>query len=414
MERKLQFNITKIYLLAFFQSAMVITAIYVPLLQGYGLSMSEVMQTQALFALTVAISEVPSGYLADLWGRKNTILCGAVLSALGFGLLCLANTFWEFMAYEFILGIGISLNSGADLALLYDTNNHLSSKGDTQRSSQHIAKLISLEGLAGAIAAILASVLMLWSLQWVVLVQAIIGLAPVLIAATLVEAPRKISVSGHRENALHLKAVMMKKPLVLSIALAIIAFNLAAIYGFWLYQKFWQARGIPVAYFGYLWAVHCIIRGLAARFANDVELLFGSQKTLILVALLNLFGLLGMALSPGLLGVYIAFILPIARGISSVILADGLNKRLDAEFRATVNSIVSLGFRSIFIITGPLIGVLLDKQGVETSLIALAAIFTPIFGLVLVLLFNSIKQEKQTFGEPKLLKEIEREPLTNH
>ncbi len=399
MERKLQHNIIKIYLMAFFQSAMVITAIYVPLLQGYGLSMSEVMQTQALFALTIAFCEVPSGYLADLWGRKRAILSGAILCAIGFGMLFFARTFWEFMAYELILGVGISLNSGADLALLYDTQSHLNRNKSNQSCSQHIAKLISLEGLAGAVAAILASLLTLWSLQLVVLVQAIIGLAPVLIAITLVEAPRHISVNGHRDNAQQIKSVITNKPLVLSIALAIIAFNLAAIYGFWLYQKFWESRGIPLSCFGYLWASHCIIRGVAARFANQVEMFLGSQKTLMMIALLNLFGLAGMALCPGLTGVFVAFVLPVARGLSSVILADGLNKRLDGEFRATVNSIVSLGFRGIFIVTGPFLGVLVDHRGVETGLLVLSCILTPVFALVLLFLFNSIKAEKKLLAE---------------
>lgn len=399
MERKLALNIIKIYLMVLFQSAMVITAVYVPLLQGYGLTMAEVMHTQALFALTVAVAEVPSGYLADLWGRKNTIACGSLLCALGFGLLCFSDSYWEFMLYELILGIGISLNSGADLALLYDTQNYLNRNGVIHSNSQHIAKLISLEGLAGAVAAVLASVLMLWSLQWVVVLQAIIGVAPFIIALTLQEPPREISVSGHRENAARIKLAILEKPLVLSIALALIVFNLAAIYGFWLYQKYWEARGIPVAYFGYLWAIHCIIRSLAARFANEVEALLGSHGTLISVAAFNILGLAGMALAPGMIGVYVALILPVSRGISSVILFDGLNKRLGAEFRATVNSLVNLGFRSVFIVTGPLLGMLVDARGVDYSLLVLAAVFSPLFGAVILLLFRSIEQEKRVLPE---------------
>ena len=51
------------------------------LLQGHGLSMSEVLQTQAIFALTIALCEVPSGYIADIWGRRGAILAGAALNA---------------------------------------------------------------------------------------------------------------------------------------------------------------------------------------------------------------------------------------------------------------------------------------------------------------------------------------------
>ena len=66
MKRSLHNNIKIIYLMGFFHSFMVIIPLFVPLLQGYGLSMSQVLQTQAMFALTIALCEVPSGYLADL------------------------------------------------------------------------------------------------------------------------------------------------------------------------------------------------------------------------------------------------------------------------------------------------------------------------------------------------------------
>lgn len=407
MERTLKNNILKIYLMAFFQAAMVITAIYVPLLQGFGLSMSEVMQTQALFALTIAVCEVPSGYLADSWGRKNTLILGTLLSAFSFWLLCIADTFWEFMCYELVLGVGISMNSGADLALLYDTQNHLDQETKKQGTSAHIARLLSLEGFAGALAAVAAGILSYWSLQHVVVAQALIGLAPLVCAVTLVEAPRKVVLRSHCENALQVKAIIVSSPLVPAIAIAIIVFSLSAIYGFWLYQKFWESRTVPIGYFGYLWAIHCIIRAVAARFAYEVESLLGTRMTLVVAALLTVLGFLGMALSPGLLGVFVALVLPVTRGISAVILIDGLNKRLDGKFRATVNSLVSLGFRGIFIVTAPLLGGLVDLQGVDSGLIVLAALFSPLFILVLNWLFRSIKKETDLPDEKSNFKSVD-------
>ena len=76
MKRSLQNNIRTIYLMGFCQSFLVVLPIFVPLLQGHGLSMSQVLQTQALFALTIALFEVPSGYLADIWGRRPALLGG--------------------------------------------------------------------------------------------------------------------------------------------------------------------------------------------------------------------------------------------------------------------------------------------------------------------------------------------------
>lgn len=109
MKRSLENNIKAIYLLGFFTGFLVVVPVFVPLLQGYGLSMSQVLQTQALFALTIALCEVPSGYVADLWGRRNAILVGSALNALGFFSLLWADSFVDFLIYEFILGVGFSL-----------------------------------------------------------------------------------------------------------------------------------------------------------------------------------------------------------------------------------------------------------------------------------------------------------------
>ena len=105
--------------MGFFHSFMVVIPVFVPLLQGYGLSMSQVLQTQAMFALVSAVCEVPSGYIADIWGRRNAVLVGSALNGLGFFSLLWADTFVDFLIYEMILGVGFSLISGADLALLY-------------------------------------------------------------------------------------------------------------------------------------------------------------------------------------------------------------------------------------------------------------------------------------------------------
>ena len=86
-----------------------------------------------------------------------------------------------------------------------------------------------------------------------------------------------------------------------------------------------------------------------------------------------------------------------------MILVDGLNKRLSAEFRATVNSLVSLGTRAAFILVGPLLGFVVDGYGAEVAMLVLAVLFAPTMVVVLMILFNGISnedtaREKETAG----------------
>jgi MFS family permease len=399
VNRSLHNNIRTIYLMGFFHSFMVVIPVFVPLLQGYGLSMSQVLQTQAMFALTIALCEVPSGYIADMWGRRRAILIGSALNAAGFVSLLWADGFVDFLVYEIFLGVGFSLISGADLALLYDTEVYLQERGlpGGAGAGKSLSRLISVEAAASGIAGVVASVLLLWSLDGVVLVQAFTGFMPLLLGLSLVEVPRPATEVNHRDNARHIvELLLFGKPVVLWTAFAIAVFGLLAVYVFWVYQKYWELQGVPLGWFGYIWAAFALTVSVSARYAGALEQRLGTRKLLCLVAALPLLGLIGMAFGAGWLGVMFGFAIQASRGVSMSLFYEALNRRVPGEFRATVNSLVSLGVRAIFIVTGPVLGFALDSQGMSSTLLALVVIFTPLMGLVLVPLVIRIRRESGT------------------
>ena len=396
MKRSLHNNIRNIYLLGFFNSFTVINPVIVPLLQGHELSMNQVLQTQALFALTIALFEVPSGYIADLWGRRRALVMGGVFFAIGFLCLLRADSFVDFLIFEVVLGVGVSLVSGADLALLYDTEVYLHEQGEkaSAGASKSLSRLISIEAAASGIAGISASVLLLWSLDAVVIAQAIIGLMPLLLALTLVEVPRPVLDVNHRNNARSIMGLLLfGKPVVLWTAFAIAAFGLLAVYVFWIYQKYWEIQGVPIEWNGYIWAAFALTVSVSANFAGALERRLGTPGVLCLIGAMPVLGLLGMALGTGWIGVMFGFALQISRGLSMSLFYEALNRRVPGSYRATVNSLVSLAVRAVFIGTGPLLGYALDRFGVTSTLWILLAVFTPIMAVVLIPLIARIRRE---------------------
>lgn len=396
MNAPLKNNIRNIYLLGFCNSFMVINPVFVPLLQGHDLSMNQVLQTQALFALTIALFEVPSGYIADMWGRRRAILAGSALFAIGFIYLLRADSFVDFLIFEVVLGLGFSLISGADLALLYDTEVYLQEQGASggAGAGTSLSRLISIEAAASGIAGIVASLLLLWSLDAVVIAQVAIGLVPLLLALMLVEVPRPTIAINHRGNARTIMELLLfGKPVVLWTAFAIAAFGLLAVYVFWIYQKYWEFQGVPVQWYGYIWAAFALTISVSAGYASALEQRLGAPRVLCLIGVLPLVGLLGMALGAGWIGVLFGFALQVSRGLGMTLFYEALNRRVPGNFRATVNSLVSLVVRALFIGTGPLLGYALDRFGVISSLLTLAAIFTPIIAVVLIPLVARIRRE---------------------
>src|SRR5262245_13825719 len=115
-------NIRLLYGFSFFDQFMIVIALWVPYLASQGIGMRQFMELQAFFAVVILCGEVPSGLLSDLWGRKKTLLLGAALKAVSFSLLPLWSSYEGFLFYHLTMGIALSMISGGDVALLYDSH----------------------------------------------------------------------------------------------------------------------------------------------------------------------------------------------------------------------------------------------------------------------------------------------------
>ncbi|NBC23900.1 MAG: MFS transporter, partial [Gammaproteobacteria bacterium] len=163
-------NLGNTLALGFFQVFLVFMPIAVPFFQSKGLDMQEIFLLQAIFATVILITEVPSGYAADLLGRKPTLVVGSVVAGIGHTLLVFADGFLGLVLFEIALGVSASLISGADIALLYDSEAALDRPEEEQRKV--VGRLYSMRTVSEAVSAVLCSLLMLASMDTVVYVQA--------------------------------------------------------------------------------------------------------------------------------------------------------------------------------------------------------------------------------------------------
>ena len=194
-KQKLQRNIPVIYLFMFFWLALVIIPVMVPFFQARGLSVAEVYYLQAFFAFVVVVCEVPSGYIADMLGRKFALVIGSIFHAVGFTWLIFTESFWGLMVFEALVGIAISLFSGADLSLLYDTQDAL--EHSPEERTRGIANMRFVKASAEGIAALLGGVLVAYSFDAVVIANAIFAWVPLLLVFFIVEPQRQKMSSEH-------------------------------------------------------------------------------------------------------------------------------------------------------------------------------------------------------------------------
>ncbi|TDI89953.1 MAG: MFS transporter [Chloroflexi bacterium] len=396
--RQLKRNESRVITLAFFRVFLVIIPIAVPFFQSRGLSMQEVFVLQALFSGVVLIMEVPSGYLADLIGRKHALVWGCAFIGLGHSFLLVADGFATLALFEISLGIGASLASGADLALLYETERALS-PGEGKRQLA-VSRLFSTQTLSEAVAGVACSLLLLASMQAVVYAQVLVGWIPIIVALGLVEPPgERLSRESHAANlSLIVRHLLRDDRLLRLIFLTYCVWSLTTFYAVWMLQKLWQQQGIDLLWFGYLWAGLTLSASISGRFAHQVEERIGSSMLLVLVGLGPVLGYLGLAWFGPVGGLVASVSFFVSRGFGLVVLKDALNRRVPGRFRATANSLASFGFRGSFVLTGPWVGYVLDAWGMQTTLLLLAGGSVVIFvTLVLPLLLaaRSYRRKEQ-------------------
>ena len=88
---------------------------------GYkGVSMGDFYLIQGLSAMVVFLLEVPSGYIADIFSRKKTVILGMIVWVLGYLFWIFGDGFWFILMGELIFGVSLSLLSGALEAYIYD------------------------------------------------------------------------------------------------------------------------------------------------------------------------------------------------------------------------------------------------------------------------------------------------------
>jgi MFS family permease len=376
-------NIKLLYGFSFFDPFMIVIPVWVPYLATQGIGMRQFMELQAVFALVILCGEIPSGLLSDLWGRKKTLLLGSTLKAVSFSLLPLWSSYEGFLFYHLTMGIALSMISGGDVALLYDS--HLATEGEKTRATAILgnAKLATQTGTA--LSALLGSAVVILSYRHLLWVNAILSWIPPLLVLSVTEPPTRLARGKKRVDELKeiLSSTLVRDVATRLVFLNLVAWGTGALVMVWVNQKYWQASGVPLAWFGALWAGYNLIDGFAARSAAPAEARYGRRRVLAAVGVLPVVAYFGMASFLGWGGILLGILIKVSRGLGSVLFLDALNERISSTFRATVNSMAQMGIRAAFLVVGPLVGHGIDAWGLPSVLSALGILFAIVSAVLL-------------------------------
>ena len=243
-------NRPKVLILNFFWMFLLVMPVVVPFMESFGLGMTEIYQLQAIFAISVVLLEVPSGYLADLFGRKSSLVLAGVFHGTAFTVLAQSENFWGFVVFELLAALGNSFYSGSDVALIYDTQEAL---GEDAEDSSMLGRKLMWSQVGETVAAPLGGLLVLGGVTWPALVNAWVAWIPLLVALTLVEPPRRKLEHRHRENLGRLLKIIFRSEAILRWTfVSLVCYGLTTLMAVWAFQGYWISMQVPLVWFGFL------------------------------------------------------------------------------------------------------------------------------------------------------------------
>ncbi len=379
-------NITRLYFIKIAKWFMLFMPIVVPFYESNGLSMKDIMILQAVYSIAIVILEIPSGYLADIWGRKRTMLLGAIMGVIGFSTYSFSHGLAGFLVAEIILGIGQSCMSGADSAMLYDSMLEVKQE---KKYSKYEGRITSLGNFAEALAAIIGGLLATVSLRAPYIAQTAIALIAVPAALTLSEPVRHVKlVSAGFMQVIRIARFALFENRELRRNILFSAFTgTATLTMAWFVQPFFKFSEIDIKWFGFLWAALNLIVAVASYMAHSIEKRIGQKASVMFIALAIPLGYIALSQSGMVIGLIILVLFHITRGYATPILKDYINRITGSEVRATVLSVRNFFIRINFSLIGPLIGWIKDVYSLQTALLIAGCIFitlTVLTGLLFI------------------------------
>ena len=383
-------NLLALYLIKISKWFTLVMPIIVLFYEKQGLGLQDVFILKSVYSVAAVILEIPSGYLADVWGRRKCLILGCILFFFGYLCYSFTNTFEAFLFAEILLGTGQTLVNGADSALLFDTTLHYKQEG---RYLHYEGRITMIGNFAEAIAGIFGGLLAASSLRLPFYFQA--GIAAIGIPAAF--ALKEWKNDSKVQNPISEIARIIKYSLITNKKLCYNIFfsgviGAATLTMAWFVQPVLIYLKTPVSWYGVIWTVLNLTVGLAAFWSDLADRYLGPRKMNLLILVVIFAGYMALAFNLSYIGLGILLIFYIFRGFATPILKGYINQLTFSEMRATVLSIRNFIIRLMFAAIAPFVGWLNDYYSLSTALIATGIIlFIP--GIIFLALELSQKQD---------------------
>lgn len=356
-----------LYTIGFLKNMLFILPVLM-LYYGYkGVSIGDFFLIQGFSQIMVFVFEIPTGYVADIFSRKKTIISGLIIWCLGYLCWILGSGFSYMLAGELCFGFAISLLSGTTEAYIYDLLKKRNKQGSFHKKMGKYSMMqdigLLLATVSGAIIyKIFGGDFTVW-LCIITLVMAII----IMCFMPEVEEAKRVVADGKSKmkDILEISIKTIKNFEIRWLMIFSSIYGTLTLVLMWGLQAVMINRDVPVYLFGVILAINAFGRALWGGSAGKLFDNLGLNKILnllILIVSIAIFSAVASIYVPyafvfvclGLMIVASGSVVP-ARIVSTTL----INHQTKSDERATVLSVKSM----------------VEKMGTAFGMIALKPLF---------------------------------------
>ena len=337
-------------------------------------------------AIAMVLFEVPTGAIADLFGRKKTLVLANFVVLIAVVFLAIGGSMLMFILFAILNSFARALTSGTYSAFIYDS---LKEENKEKYYKKVIGTFYALWPVGASIGSLIGGYLAKVSLSFPVLLS-LIPLSVAFVLTLFLKEP-KYEKEGHKNILKHMfdssKLIIHNKQLIL---LMVGVFLLMA-FGETIHllgPLFFRFKEIPIEFFGWIGAFVFGFSSLGHYFSYAVSEKIGNKKTLIIAALGTPIFLILATLTTKFSSIMLFIIPSIFFGLRNPVIDHMLNAEVSSSKRATIISISNFLGQLGVAIFAPFIGYFAELYTINTAFMISASLLFPV-----VVIFFFIKEK---------------------
>jgi len=387
IKNKLERNIRKQYIFQFINSLNLTRGIWMLYLAYKGLSLFHIGLMETVYHISSFSMEIPTGAIADIFGRKTSRSLGKVASIISILFMIWGNSALAFAVAFFFSALSNNLESGAGDALVYDSLKEIGREKAYLKISGRNEFLYNIASIFSLVVAGYIATLNFENIYKVSLVIAIVTFVQTL---SFTE-PTISSVDNSQGfvktfiNQLKDSLYIVKKDKrVLGAILAAELFATLYTTEFFYIQNRLQALGQTTFEIGIVLAAGSLACAILATQTHRLEKKYSIAGIMRIAAVVGIIGFWGMSIE----GVerYVFVVLSAVEGMIFVTVSDYINKLIPSKQRATILSLQSMMFSAYMIVLFPIVGSIGDVYGLGYAFRVVAVVATASLGGMLFII----------------------------